>query len=125
MLEIRQLSVSFSKGILALDHINLCVPDGKAVVVIGESGSGKSIMLAAILGLLPRGAQVSGSVTLDDVELIGTSERQLRKIRGRELAYIPQGSGSSLNPWATKSQNRLCNFRMRQSPAPLPGRSTG
>lgn len=105
MIQIRNLTVEFNKGNPVLDGMNLDVPDGLRTVVIGESGSGKSIMLSAILRVLPADANVSGQILMGDVndaraeiDLMTLSEKEMQHIRGLRLAYIPQGSGNSLNP---------------------------
>jgi len=98
MIEIKNLSVSFASGVPVLDSMDLTVHDGRKTVVIGESGSGKSIMLCAILHILPPYATVSGSVCLNSQELLDMKEKELRKLWGAQLAYIPQGSSNSLNP---------------------------
>lgn len=92
MIELVDLSVSFSGETRALDKIDLTIPDGVNTVVIGESGSGKSVMLSAILRTLPREARVTGRVCLDGTELLSLPERDMRKIRGRALAYIDRKS---------------------------------
>lgn len=101
MIEIKNLSIAFAKGAPVIDDLSLTVPDGQRTVVIGESGSGKSVMLAAILRILPPEALVCGSITLDGTELLTLSEKELCKVRGKRLAYIPQGSSNSLNPLLT------------------------
>lgn len=101
MIELNNVSVSFSREVLALDNISLTVPDGLNTVVIGESGSGKSVMLSAILRILPPGTRVTGRIFLDGTQLLGLTEKEIGQIRGRRLAYIPQGSGNSLNPLLT------------------------
>ena len=58
-------------------------------------------MLAAILGILPKGTRIGGSILLSGIELLGLSERQMNQIRGKEFTYIPQGSGNGLNPLLT------------------------
>lgn len=99
MIKIRDLTVEFNKGNPVLDQMNLDVPEGLRTVVVGESGSGKSIMLSAILRILPANARVSGSILLDDdMDILKLSSKEMQKIRGLRLAYIPQGSGNSLNP---------------------------
>ena len=100
MITITGLHVRFG-GTYAVEDFDLVVPDGQTTVIIGESGSGKSVMLSAILQILPREARVTGSVRLGDTELMGLPARQFRRIRGARLAYIPQGSGNSLNPLLT------------------------
>lgn len=97
-IEIKNVSVTFPNGARVLDEVSLVLPEGTRTVVIGESGSGKSVMLAALLGILPAGAGVSGSFYLDGEDLFLLPEKKMEKIRGRKLGYIPQGSGNSLNP---------------------------
>lgn len=101
MIELKNLSVQFLGSVKALDNVNLTVPDGKNTVVIGESGSGKSVMLSAILQILPPSAQVTGSVQLDGLELLSLKEKEMSALRGSRLSYIPQGGGTSMNPLLT------------------------
>jgi peptide/nickel transport system ATP-binding protein len=84
-----------------LAYFILPLTEGKNTVVIGESGSGKSVMLAAMLQILPPSARVRGSVRLNGVELLTMSPKQMQAIRGEALSYIPQGSGTSMNPLLT------------------------
>lgn len=65
-----------------LRGITLKVPDGQHVGIIGFSGSGKSMLSLAIMGLLPEGTRVEGSIRWDGRELVGVSERELRSLRG-------------------------------------------
>ncbi len=101
MIEISNLSVSFSGGVRALDCVSLCVPDNSRTVIVGESGSGKSVLLSAIMRILPPGASVSGSIRADGQELLSLREKEMNRLRGRRIAYIPQGSASSMNPLLT------------------------
>jgi len=71
---------------------------GETVAIVGESGSGKSTMTGAILGLLPRNARVSGSITVCGTTVTAATERELRALRGKLLAYVPQDPMSNLNP---------------------------
>jgi len=97
VIEIKGLHVRFGQA-YAVEDLELLVQDGKTTVIIGESGSGKSVMLSAILQILPKEAKASGSVKLGGVELMNMSKKEFRKIRGARLSYVPQGSGNSLNP---------------------------
>ena len=97
MIEIAGLTVQFGEN-FALDDFNFIAPEGKTTVIIGESGSGKSVMLSAILRILPKEARISGSVMLHGKELLTMREKDFNKIRGTDIAYVPQGSGHSLNP---------------------------
>ena len=66
--------------------------------IVGESGSGKSVTALATMGLLPKGAQVRGSIRFGGAELLGLKERQLTKVRGTGIAMIFQDPMTSLNP---------------------------
>ena len=101
MIEINNLSVEFSGAVKAIDSLSLVVPGGKKTLIIGESGSGKSVLLAAMLQILPPSAKVSGSITLGGIELLTLSEKQMESVRGEAMSYIPQGSGNSMNPLLT------------------------
>ncbi len=86
----------------AVGNVDLEIGEGETLGLVGESGSGKSILGLSILGLLPGGGHVTGgSIKLYDRELVGMKPRELREIRGNEIAMIFQDSLSSLNP--TKS----------------------
>jgi peptide/nickel transport system ATP-binding protein len=86
----------------AVGNVDLQIGQGETLGLVGESGSGKSMLALSILGLLPNGGHVTGgSIQLYDQELVGLAERDLRRIRGNEVAMIFQDSLSSLNPTKT------------------------
>ncbi|MBR0680376.1 ABC transporter ATP-binding protein [Roseomonas eburnea] len=97
LVAIRGLSVAFD-GIPALREVDLDVPRGGAVGMVGESGCGKSVTWLAALGLLPGRATVTGSVALDGQELLGAQGATLDRVRGGRVAMIFQDPASSLNP---------------------------
>ena len=83
----------------AVGNVGLEIAQGETLGLVGESGSGKSMLGLSVLGLLPNGGHVTGgSIKLYDRELVGMKERDLRRIRGNEIAMIFQDSLSSLNP---------------------------
>jgi peptide/nickel transport system ATP-binding protein len=103
-LEIRGLRASFAtaRGTLtAVDGIDLNVKPGEVLGLVGESGSGKSVALRSILGLVRAPGRVEGSVTWRGRELVGLPERDLRQVRGREIAMIFQEPMTALNPVLT------------------------
>jgi len=74
----------------------------ETLAVVGESGSGKSVTAMSIMRLLnPRDTQISGSVRLGERDLLALSEREMRKIRGADIAMIFQEPMTSLNPVRT------------------------
>ncbi|MEU8298779.1 ABC transporter ATP-binding protein [Micromonospora sp. NPDC048909] len=104
VLEIRDLTVSFrteSGTVSAVDRVSLDLAPGEIVGMVGESGCGKSVTAMSLAGLLPESARISGSVRLQGTELVGTRESVLRRVRGKEIAYIFQEPMTSLNPVLT------------------------
>jgi ABC-type glutathione transport system ATPase component len=97
-LEIRDLRVSFAgHPVASVPELN--VNGGEIVGLAGESGSGKSMTILAVLGLAgTAGAAVTGSVRLDGQELIGLSGSRLRAIRGRRIAAIFQSPALAFSP---------------------------
>ena len=102
LLDVRDLRVEFSlaRGVLkAVDGVSFSVAPGDALGIVGESGSGKTMVLRALVGLLPRTARlVGGSVLFDGIDLASTDEEQLREIRGRSIAMVFQEPMTALNP---------------------------
>lgn len=96
LLQITDLSLG-SKKTLLLKNVSLHVHQNEVVALVGESGSGKSMLAKAIMGVLP-----SKEIRIQEGEIFFRSERlsekNLQKIRGKQLSYIPQSPLSSLNP---------------------------
>ena len=108
VLSVRGLSVAFTTEtgrVSAVDGVDLTLGAGEIVGVVGESGCGKSVTSMSLAGLLPGSAAVTGSVVLHaregDTELAGAREPVLRRVRGRDIAYIFQEPMTSLNPVIT------------------------
>lgn len=100
-LEVEGLSVSFRTPggrVQALTDGGFDVGPGEFLVVVGESGSGKSVLAHAIMRLSPLNAEVSGSARLGGTELLALSEEEMRLVRGRRIAFVPQSPASALNP---------------------------
>lgn len=78
--------------------MNFEVNAGKVLAIVGESGSGKSTTAMGLMDLLASNARISGSVKINGQEMVGAKPSQLRKARGREVAYIFQEPMTALNP---------------------------
>lgn len=83
----------------AVSDLSFAIEAGESVGLVGESGSGKSQTALAILGLLPRSANVSGSVAFADQELIGATEKALDIVRAQRIAMVFQDPMLALNPY--------------------------
>ena len=106
LLRVRDLTVTFrSRGrrdVRAVDGISYDLAPGSTTGIVGESGSGKSVSSLAALGLLPkRGVEVTGTVEYRGRDLLTLPDRELRDLRGSEIAMVFQDPMSSLNPVLT------------------------
>jgi peptide/nickel transport system ATP-binding protein len=102
ILTVDGLSVEFrtrNGTVRALESVDLTVAKGEVLGIVGESGSGKSVTAYTVIGLLDKaGRPVAGSAEYDGVPLIGTRERDLADLRGREISMIFQNPRAALNP---------------------------
>ncbi|WP_040807602.1 dipeptide ABC transporter ATP-binding protein [Nocardia concava] len=98
LLEISDLRVDFG-AMTAVDGVDLTIATGERVAVVGASGSGKSSLAHAIIGLLPGAGRVrSGSIRWRGTDLTRADEKHLRGIRGKDIGLVPQDPMSNLNP---------------------------
>ncbi|HXW44999.1 MAG TPA: ABC transporter ATP-binding protein [Streptosporangiaceae bacterium] len=101
VLEVADLRVTFRSRhgtVYAVQGVSFAVEAGRTLAVIGESGSGKTVSAQAIMGLLPRTAEVDGSIRFKGAQLIGRSANEMRDYRGRNVAMVFQNPERSLNP---------------------------
>lgn len=102
LLEIENLEVDYATDhgtVRALRGVGLRVGIGESLAILGESGSGKSVTARAILGLIDRPlGYVRGAIRYLGRDLVGMSEREIRRLRGTEIAMVFQDSLDSLNP---------------------------
>ena len=105
ILEIRNLNLSFKsddKEYQALYDVNLSLKKGEMIAIVGESGCGKTITAMSILRLLAPNAQItSGEIIYNNKNLLSLPEKEMQKIRGKEIALVPQDPMTSLNPLYT------------------------
>src|SRR5713226_1334793 len=106
LLRVRDLSVAYhldaSAKVQALHDVSFDVEPREIVGIVGESGCGKSTLSSALLRLLPANGEItSGSAVLKGTDILTMSKRDLRSIRGKEIAMIFQDPLTSLNPTFT------------------------
>ncbi|AFV10602.1 oligopeptide ABC transporter ATP-binding protein [Thermacetogenium phaeum DSM 12270] len=101
LLSIRNLRTVFhtEEGLVKVaDDINLDIAEGRTVGLIGETGCGKSVLGLSILRLLPPNVSIEGKIYYKGQDILQLGEEQMRRLRGKEIALIPQSPSTSLNP---------------------------
>ena len=99
ILKVKDLSVSFDGGIQAVSGVSFDLRRGECFALVGESGCGKSTTARAIMRLIRAPGRITGGqVLFEDKELLGLSEREMEKVRGRSVGMIFQNPLDSLNP---------------------------
>lgn len=101
LLATKDLAVSFitrEGAVKAVSGVDLAIKKGEIMGLVGETGCGKSVLGLAIMGLLPANAEVKGTVTYKGLNINGLPEKEIKRIRGKEIALIPQSPSASLNP---------------------------
>ena len=115
LLEVRKLSVDFPtrRGtLLAIDDVSFDIAPGEILGVVGESGAGKSLTGAAIIGLLePPGRIAGGEILLEGRRIDKLPHEEMRKLRGRHIGAIFQDPLTSLNPLYTVGRQLVETIR--------------
>jgi len=111
LLDVRNLRIEFPTrrgALVAVDDVSLSIAPGEVLGVVGESGAGKSLTGAAIIGLLePPGRIAAGAIKLAGLRIDNLPYDDMRKIRGREIGAIFQDPLTSLNPLYTVGQQLI------------------
>ncbi|MFK8081503.1 MAG: ABC transporter ATP-binding protein [Granulosicoccus sp.] len=119
VLEVTDLCTEFTTRegtLVAVNNVSFSLRRGEILGLVGESGSGKSVTGFSLLGLVDApGKVVSGSIRLNGTELVGLSDSELRKRRGREIAMIFQDPIATLNPLLSIRQQMLMALSAHQS----------
>ena len=102
VIEVSNLSVEYrtrDKAISAVDDVSFDIRENQILGIVGESGSGKSTLAHSLIGILPSEASViSGEINLNGSDLLKLDQKDLNKIRGKEISIIFQNSLNCLNP---------------------------
>ncbi|MEE1651635.1 ABC transporter ATP-binding protein [Brachybacterium sp. J144] len=107
VLRVKDLTVTFPSAtgdVRAVRGVNYEVREGEFLGIVGESGSGKSVSSLAVMGLLPSSAKIEGDIQYRGQSLLGMSDSQLSRLRGKDMAMIFQDPLSALTPVYTIGQ---------------------
>ncbi|MFU0514060.1 ABC transporter ATP-binding protein [Gardnerella swidsinskii] len=96
-LNIQNLTLKLG-GKVILDNVSIEISDGERVGLVGSSGSGKSMLIRAITGLLPSNAEISGSCMLGNLQTVKAKDENLASIRGKYVGVVFQQANRALNP---------------------------
>ena len=125
LLTVRDLVVHYhtSRGaVQAVNGVSFAIRPGERLGLVGESGSGKSTIALALLRLIrPPGKIEGGEMILDDIDLLGLTEEEMRRVRLAKIALVAQGAMNSLNP--VLRVNEQIRDGLRDHGVPLSGRA--
>ena len=104
LLDVKALQIRFAaedQPVQAVDGVDFRIQPGETLALLGESGSGKSVTALSITRLLPKAAEITGSILFNGTDLLALPKRKIRAFRGRHIAMIFQEPQTSLNPALT------------------------
>ena len=115
LLAVRDLAISLRKrgrpDLPLVEQVSFAVEAGQTMAIVGESGSGKTLTCLALLGLLPKGSHVGGSVRFDDEEIVARGTVAAERLRGREIGMVFQDPRGHLNPVRTIGSHLVDTLR--------------
>jgi oligopeptide transport system ATP-binding protein len=117
LLDVEELTVTLptnSGPTTIVDSVDYAVDEGEVFGVAGESGSGKTISVLALMQLLPAGAKTTGRARYDGKDILTLSPRALRRVRGTELAMVFQDPMTSLHPMLSIGKQLTEHVRLHE-----------
>ncbi len=119
VLEVKNLNLGFNvenNFLQALFDVSFSLEQGQTLALVGESGCGKSMSAMSILNLIPKTAKItSGEIIFNGENLLAKSDKEMQKIRGGQIALIPQDPMTSLNPLYTVGDQLLEVIKIHQN----------
>ena len=111
-LDINALKVSIDNKII-LNDISFTLPKGETLIIIGESGSGKTMLSRLLIGIKPDNANINGNIFFDKKDLLKISEKEWNKYRGKKISYISQNPMAVFNPFQNVESHAVELFQSR------------
>lgn len=111
-ISINKLKINID-GKKVLDNVSFDLKKGETLIIIGESGSGKTILSKLLVGLKPENAEIIGNITFDEKNLLKISEKEWSKYRGEKISYISQNPMSVFNSFQNIESHVVELFKSR------------
>ena len=111
-LNINALKVSIDNKTI-LNDISFTLPKGKTLIIIGESGSGKTMLSRLLIGIKPDNASINGNIFFDEKDLLKISEKEWNEYRGKKISYISQNPMAVFNPFQNVESHAVELFQSR------------
>lgn len=119
LIAVSGLRVAYPNGFRALHGVSLTLPAGARVALVGASGSGKSTLLKALLGVLPLGSDVTGTVRVAGVDMLRGDPEEIRAARGLLIGYVAQDPYAACDPLRSVGHHIEAAWRVhRRTPPP-------
>ena len=111
-LNINALKVSIDNKTI-LNDISFTLPKGETLIIIGESGSGKTMLSRLLVGIKPDNASINGNIFFDKKDLLKISEKEWNEYRGKKISYISQNPMAVFNPFQNVESHAVELFQSR------------